>query len=216
MTGFVFQEPDGQAVAATVEDEIAFSMEQLGVAPDDHAQAGRGDAGSARRRALRNRARAPRSPGGERQRVAIAAAMALHPALLVLDEPTSQLDPWGADDVMTALERLNADLSVTIVIAEHRLERLLPLMDYADLDRGRTDWQREGALDEIAPSPAGCPRSRRWSALARNDSVLEPIPRTSRSQAHTDGWIHAVRAADPPTMPSVRPSDQRPRHASSH
>ena len=65
----------------------------------------------------------------------------LHPALLVLDEPTSQLDPWGADDVMTALERLNADLSVTIVIAEHRLDRLLPANGHADLDGGRRDWR---------------------------------------------------------------------------
>ncbi|RIK53132.1 MAG: ABC transporter, partial [Chloroflexi bacterium] len=67
--------------------------------------------------------------GGERQRVAIAAALALRPPILVLDEPTSQLDPKSAEDVLTALARLNADLGLTVVLAEHRLERALAFAD---------------------------------------------------------------------------------------
>ncbi|MGD9710949.1 MAG: ATP-binding cassette domain-containing protein, partial [Thermomicrobiales bacterium] len=67
--------------------------------------------------------------GGERQRVAIAAAMAMNPELLILDEPTSQLDPSGADDVIQAVHRLNHEHSMTIVVAEHRLERILPFAD---------------------------------------------------------------------------------------
>ncbi len=67
--------------------------------------------------------------GGERQRVAIAAVLALRPRILVLDEPTSQLDPKSAEDVLTALVRLNTDLGLTILVAEHRLERVLPYVD---------------------------------------------------------------------------------------
>jgi energy-coupling factor transport system ATP-binding protein len=67
--------------------------------------------------------------GGERQRVAIAAALALRPRVLVLDEPTSQLDPQSAEDVLQALVRLNTDLGLTVLLAEHRLERVLPCVD---------------------------------------------------------------------------------------
>jgi energy-coupling factor transport system ATP-binding protein len=183
VTGFVFQEPDGQAVAATVEDEIAFSMEQLGVAPAimrtrvEEMLDLLGVAG------LRSRAVTTLS-GGERQRVAIAAAMALHPRLLVLDEPTSQLDPWGADDVVSALERLNTDRNVTIVIAEHRLERLLPLLDTLTwIDEG---WIRvQGALDDALPSlpePALPP----MTALARR-LELWPVPRTIKAFRQATG-----------------------------
>jgi hypothetical protein len=67
--------------------------------------------------------------GGERQRVAVAAALALQPSILALDEPTSQLDPWGAEEVVAALNRLNEDLGLTIVLAEHRLERVVAHAD---------------------------------------------------------------------------------------
>ena len=64
--------------------------------------------------------------GGEIQRVAIAAAMALKPHILVLDEPTSQLDPHSAEEVLEALVQLNKQQGLTIILAEHRLERVLP------------------------------------------------------------------------------------------
>ena len=69
--------------------------------------------------------------------MALAGAIALHPQLLVLDEPTSQLDPWGADDLIHAISLLNADLGTTVVVAEHRLDRLLPqLSRFAWIDDG--------------------------------------------------------------------------------
>ncbi len=77
---------------------------------------------------LRDRALSTLS-GGERQRAAIAAVLALRPEVLVLDEPTSQLDPKSAEDVLSALVRLNTDLGLTILVAEHRLERVLPYAD---------------------------------------------------------------------------------------
>jgi len=126
--GFVFQDPEAQLVTGRVEDEIAFGLEQRGV-----------PAPTMRKRveemldllgiaALRDRDPATLS-GGERQRVAVAAALAVQPAILVLDEPTSQLDPWGAEDVLAALTRLNDDLGLTVVLAEHRLERVVAHAD---------------------------------------------------------------------------------------
>src|SRR5947208_13673203 len=91
--------------------------------------------------ARRQRRIAPLS-GGERQRVAIAAALATHPAALVLDEPTSQLDPQAAEDVLQVVLRLVADLGMTTVIAEHRVERIAPFVDRIwTLDAGRMQDQ---------------------------------------------------------------------------
>src|SRR5437660_8723720 len=126
--GFVFQHPDAQFVLEDVEAELAFGLENLGL-----------DRGVMRKRieetidqvginALRHRRIATLS-GGERQRVAIAAALATHPAALVLDEPTSQLDPQAAEDVLQVVLRLVAELGMTTVIAEHRVERIAPFVD---------------------------------------------------------------------------------------
>jgi energy-coupling factor transport system ATP-binding protein len=201
ITGFVFQDPDGQSVAATVDEEIAFSMEQLGVAPmimRTRVEEMLDLLGVA---SLRSRAVTTLS-GGERQRVAIAAAMALHPRLLVLDEPTSQLDPWGADDVANALERLNADLNVTIVIAEHRIDRLLPLMDTMTwIEDGQ--MSAHGSLNEVMPQ---LPESALppMVNLARKLG-MDAIPRTTKQfKRSMDGWIPPLRSLDPPAAPAER------------
>lgn len=122
--GFVFQDPEAQMLTDRVDDEIAFGLEQQGT-----------DLVVMRKRVeemldllglVTLRGRSPSTlSGGERQRVAIAAALAAHPRLLVLDEPTSQLDPWAAEEVLTALKRFNEDLGISVVLAEHRLERVL-------------------------------------------------------------------------------------------
>src|SRR5205814_6318999 len=67
--------------------------------------------------------------GGERQRVAIAAVLTLHPRVLVLDEPTSQLDPQSAEEVLDSLVKLNKDLGLTVILSEHRLERVVQHAD---------------------------------------------------------------------------------------
>lgn len=121
--GFVFQDPEAQAVASIVEDDIAFGLEQAAIPRSlmrKRVEEALDLLGIA---ALRRRQIATLS-GGERQRVAIASAMVMQPEMLVLDEPTSQLDPWGAEEVLSALHRLNQDLGITIVLAEHRLERV--------------------------------------------------------------------------------------------
>lgn len=122
--GFVFQNPEAQAVVDQVEAEIAFALENAAV-PEAEMRVRVEEVlqllelAPLRRRSLNTLS------GGERQRVAIAAALAMRPKVLALDEPTSQLDPQSAADVLNALVRLNEELGLTIVLAEHRLERIL-------------------------------------------------------------------------------------------
>lgn len=128
LIGIVGQNPINGFVTDIVEEEIAFAMESLGIAP-----------GAMRKRVeevldllaltpLRSRTIASLS-GGEQQRVAIGSALVMNPKILLLDEPTSALDPVAAEEVLAILQRIVHDIGVTVVIAEHRLERVI---HYAD------------------------------------------------------------------------------------
>ena len=124
----VGQDPLAGFVAETVEDEIAFGMEWLGVAPDTMRRRVEETLDLLGLADVRARPVATLS-GGQRQRVAIGAALAAHPRVLVLDEPTSALDPQAAEEVLAAVQRLVHDLGTTVLLAEHRLERVV---QYAD------------------------------------------------------------------------------------
>ena len=129
MCGTVFQEPETQVVMGGVRAELELPLEHRGEPAGDGGPRGRGD--GARRSAsahLLDR-RTDTLSGGELQRVAIAAAMVHDPALLLLDEPTSQLDPVAGDELVWLLRRLNEDWGTAVVVAEHRLERCLPAAD---------------------------------------------------------------------------------------
>ncbi len=128
VVGYVGQNPPAWFVTDTVEEELAFGMEQLGLAGP-----------TMRRRVeetldllgiadLRHRDLRTLS-GGQQQRVAIGSVLTTHPRLLVLDEPTSALDPTAAEDVLATLTRLVHDLGVSVLVAEHRLERVVPFAD---------------------------------------------------------------------------------------
>jgi energy-coupling factor transporter ATP-binding protein EcfA2 len=122
--GMVFQDPESQFVLDRVEDEIAFALENAAM---PRAEMHRRVDDALKRmdiEHLRMRQISTLS-GGEQQRVAISAALVLKPSILVLDEPTSQLDPIAANGVMDILARLNRDDGLTIVLAEHRIERVL-------------------------------------------------------------------------------------------
>jgi energy-coupling factor transport system ATP-binding protein len=128
VVGFVGQDPLTTFVTDVVEEELAYGMEQLGLGPQTMRRRveetldllGIADL---RRRALRTLS------GGQQQRVAIGAVLTTHPAVLVLDEPTSALDPTGAEDVLGTLARLVEDLGLTVLVAEHRMERVIPFAD---------------------------------------------------------------------------------------
>ncbi|MGH2544076.1 MAG: ABC transporter ATP-binding protein, partial [Ardenticatenaceae bacterium] len=126
--GFVFQDPEAQFVADTVEDELVFALENFGVPPATMRLRVAEVLDQLDIAALRRR-RVSTLSGGEKQRVAIASVLTLHPRILVLDEPTSQLDPAAAEEVLGTLERLNAELGLTIILAEHRLERVIQHVD---------------------------------------------------------------------------------------
>lgn len=128
LVGFVFQDPEAQFVVDTVEDELAFAMENFALPPATMRKRVEEVLDQMGIAHLRSR-RISTLSGGEKQRVAIAAVLALQPEILVLDEPTSQLDPQAAEEVLVALRHLNEDLGLTIILSEHRLERVA---QYAD------------------------------------------------------------------------------------
>jgi energy-coupling factor transport system ATP-binding protein len=128
VVGAVLQDPRDGFVTEVVEDEIAYGMESLGLPPDVMRR--RVEEALDMMGLHELRARPLRSlSGGQQQRTAIASVLAQHPSVLVLDEPTSALDPAAAEDVLAALQRLVHDLGMTVLLAEHRLERVV---QYAD------------------------------------------------------------------------------------
>ncbi|MGZ5326027.1 MAG: ABC transporter ATP-binding protein [Solirubrobacterales bacterium] len=162
--GFVSQDPESQAVSTTVASEIGLPLEL------------RGEPAPARARAVEEVALALAIPhllrrpidslsGGELQRVAIAAALAPRPALILLDEPTSQLDPVAGDELIWLLRRLNEEWGVAVLLCEHRLERCLAAAD------------RVVAMQEGGIGFDGGPREFLSWALAADRALATPVAR---------------------------------------
>ncbi|MFI6893916.1 ABC transporter ATP-binding protein [Streptomyces sp. NPDC050256] len=128
LVGTVGQDPLSHFVTDTVEDELAYGMESLGLAPDVMRRRVEETLDLLGLAGLRDRPIATLS-GGQQQRVAIGSVLTPHPRVLVLDEPTSALDPAAAEEVLAVLQRLVHDLGTTVLMAEHRLERVV---QYAD------------------------------------------------------------------------------------
>ncbi|MGW5477383.1 ABC transporter ATP-binding protein [Streptomyces sp. NPDC004008] len=128
VVGTVGQDPLSHFVTDTVEDELAYGMESLGLAPDVMRRRVEETLDLLGLAGLRDRPIATLS-GGQQQRVAIGSVLTPHPRVLVLDEPTSALDPAAAEEVLAVLQRLVHDLGTTVLLAEHRLERVV---HYAD------------------------------------------------------------------------------------
>jgi energy-coupling factor transporter ATP-binding protein EcfA2 len=126
--GTLFQDPETQVVMGTVRAELAFGLENQGRPPAAVARAVEETALALAIEHLLDRSTAELS-GGELQRSALGAALAGRPAVVVLDEPTSQLDPVAGDELIGLLRRVNEDSDATIILAEHRLERCLGAAD---------------------------------------------------------------------------------------
>ncbi|KNB53765.1 ABC transporter ATP-binding protein [Streptomyces caatingaensis] len=162
LVGVVGQDPLAGFVTDTVEEELAYGMEQLGLAPEVMRKRVEETLDLLGIAPLRDRALRTLS-GGQQQRVAIGSVLTRQPRVLVLDEPTSALDPAAAEDVLAAITRLVHDLGTTVLVAEHRMERVL---QYADR---LVHLPGEGRV--LAGEPA---------ALVRETDVAPPVVRLGR------------------------------------
>ena len=120
--GMVFQDPEDQAVTTSVEREIAFGLESMALPPSLIARRVEEMLSGMGLSRLRE-AFIPTLSGGELQKVILASVMAGYPRLLVLDEPTSQLDPVSAEELLNLVRRIHEEMGITVIMSEHRLER---------------------------------------------------------------------------------------------
>jgi energy-coupling factor transport system ATP-binding protein len=170
VVGTVGQDPLSHFVTDTVEDELAYGMESMGVAPETMRRRVEETLDLLGLADLRDRPIATLS-GGQQQRVAIGSVLTVHPKVLVLDEPTSALDPGAAEEVLAVLQRLVHDLGTTVLLAEHRLERVVQYADQVLLLPGPGAAPVVGApADVMAVSPVHPPvvalgRAAGWSPL---------------------------------------------------
>jgi energy-coupling factor transporter ATP-binding protein EcfA2 len=197
--GTVFQDPESQIVMSGVRAEVSLPLEHRGVAPGAVARAVEEAALVLGIAGLLDR-QVETLSGGELQRVALAAALAHRPRLLVLDEPTSQLDPVAGDELVWLLRRLNEEWGTAVLMAEHRLERCLPAADRViAIDGGRVARDsdpREFLRWAAAERPAlATPGARRFSLAG-----LSPLPasvKEARAQLAAGGLIPAAEAPGP-------------------
>jgi energy-coupling factor transport system ATP-binding protein len=145
LIGYVNQQPEGAFATDTVEEELAYGMEQLGVAPDEMRLRVQNIATLVGVSDLLKRPLEQLS-GGQQQRVAIGSALAAGQKVLLLDEPTSALDDQGAKEVLQVLKKLTLKEKVSVIVTEHRVERLTGIIDRVFELRG------EGLLVEKSPS----------------------------------------------------------------
>jgi energy-coupling factor transporter ATP-binding protein EcfA2 len=201
VVGVVGQDPLAGFVTDTVEEELAYGMEQLGLPP-----------GVMRKRVeetldllgladVRARALSDLS-GGQQQRAAIGSVLTCHPKVLVLDEPTSALDPSAAEEVLAAITRLVHDLGVTVLMAEHRLERVLQYADRVIVLTGDGSVRagppaRMMADAELAPPVVQLGRLAGWT----------PLPLSVRDARRMAAPLRTrLPKPSPPARPDVGPS----------
>ena len=122
--GMVFQNPDNQIVASVVEDDVAFAPENLGLEPKEIRR--RVDDALKRVGMYEFRLHAPHLlSGGQKQRIAIAGVLAMQPEILVLDEPTAMLDPYGRKEVLSTVEELRAETGMTVLLITHHMDECI-------------------------------------------------------------------------------------------
>ena len=193
VVGFVGQNPLATFVTETVEDELAYTMENLGVPTDAMRRRVEDTLDLLGLHDLRDRSLRALS-GGQQQRVAIGAVLTASPRILVLDEPTSALDPAAAEEVLSTLARLVHDLGLTVVMAEHRLERVVPFADRIVLVPGEGVPLVEGSPAEIMRSSPVAPPLVELGRLAGWD----PLPLSIRDARRQAAPLRQRLASTPP------------------
>ena len=223
--GLVMQSPDNQLVVDTVEHELAFGMENFGLPRDAMRRRLAEMAGFFGLEPLLDR-RTDELSGGQKQLVNLAAAIMLQPRALLLDEPLAQLDPLAARELLGMIKRLNDEWGITVVMSEHRLDELLPLVDrVVRLERGRIAfdgeprrfaaeaWRRRDAhWDAALPAVA-----RR--ALAHAEATATPLAEVPLTVKEARAWLAGAglsegdgvaRAMRHDAMASVQSSPESP------
>jgi energy-coupling factor transport system ATP-binding protein len=202
--GTLFQDPETQVVMGTVRAELAFGLENRGWTGAEVARGVEEAALALGIAHLLDRPTAELS-GGELQRVALGAALAGTPQLILLDEPTSQLDPVAGDELIASLRRLNEDRDVAIVLAEHRLERCLGLADRViALERGRIVCDA-GPEEFLSWSLASAPSLATPGAQLLSGLGLRPAAgvKCARAALRVAGLDPEGHAAEPGRLPDA-------------
>lgn len=187
--GLVFQNPENQLFALSVEKDVAFGLENLGVPRDKMMQKVEWALKKAGIYELRERAPHELS-GGQQQRVAIAGILAMEPDIMVLDEPTSFLDPLGAKKIFEVIEELNQSFGVTVILVEHRLDLAARFANHAIImDKGKIvlDGKPRSILDseEARMLGVGIPKATRLYQSLKEEDVFhsDVIPVTAEEMA---------------------------------
>jgi len=188
--GMVFQNPENQLFALSVEKDIAFGLENLGISRKEMRE--KVDWALKTTGIFELKDRAPYElSGGQQQRVAIASVLAMQPKIIILDEPTSFLDPLGAQKIFEVINRLNKELGITIILVEHRLDLT---SKYANrviiMDKGRI--LLDGPPKEILSSEearligVGIPKATRLYEILKDKGLnLKQVPLSAEEAAET-------------------------------
>lgn len=162
--GFIFQDPEQQLVMTNVEREIAFGLENIGIGLAEMKRRVAEVMDFLNVASLKKMSTYDLS-GGQKQTVVLASILAMQPKVLLLDEPTSQLDPVAAEELLTNIRRMNEDLGLTVVLVEQRLERCFHLA------------QRVLIMEEGRLINNSSPQEAVWFGLQRKSPFLPPLPR---------------------------------------
>ncbi|MEV5459407.1 ATP-binding cassette domain-containing protein [Streptomyces cellulosae] len=205
VVGTVGQDPLSHFVTDTVEDELAYGMESLGLPPDVMRRRVEETLDLLGLADLRDRHISTLS-GGQQQRVAIGSVLTPHPKVLVLDEPTSALDPAAAEEVLAVLQRLVHDLGTTVLMAEHRLERVVQYADQVVLLPGPGERPRMGAPAEVMAVSPVCPPVVELGRLAG----WSPLPLTVRDARRRAAPLRERLEGRQPERDTAAPGTARP------
>jgi energy-coupling factor transporter ATP-binding protein EcfA2 len=181
--GYVFQNPENQLFALTVEKDVAFGPENLGLTREEIRSRVDWAMDAAGTVALKDLAPYELS-GGQQQRVALAGVLAMKPGVIVLDEPTSFLDPRTAEEVMAAVDTLRRDNGISVIVVEHRLDLVgryaerIVVMDHGRIVAdGKVEDVLNSDFDRLTGLGIGLPKvSLLWSLLKRDGLVSERLP----------------------------------------
>lgn len=183
--GLVFQNPENQLFALSVEKDVAFGLENIGMPREEIRK--RVDWALQMTGIETLRERTPHElSGGQQQRVAIASVLAMQPDVMVLDEPTSFLDPLGAEKIFDVINELNKKLAITVILVEHRLDLASKYTDHVIvMDKGKILFDggpREiFASEEVRMTGVGIPKAvMLYQALKKEGVHLKEVPITSK------------------------------------